>query len=189
KAVDLAAFEDFYRQADIRSGKMVANLSLENSSPEFRARALVCGGFHAPQIAQLFRQQKIPYAIVSPKLTKIDDNSGSAYLSVFAREHTPLEQLFQGEKLFLAPQKLQIADPETALAQLAVDTSLLTRLQDVTVIFLRRAYSLHVEFMSENVPSSAVVTPTTMQRLSTFFEFFKGRLPWTKTAKSANNSN
>ncbi|OVE75418.1 hypothetical protein BVX98_07645, partial [bacterium F11] len=38
----------------------------------------------------------------SPKITEIDSSEGSSYLSVFNQEKTPLEKLFEGEKLFLA---------------------------------------------------------------------------------------
>src|SRR5207244_3646932 len=37
------------------------------------------------------------------KITKVDTKNGSAYLSAFTQEKTPLEKLFEGEKLFLAP--------------------------------------------------------------------------------------
>src|ERR1044071_4876596 len=61
-------------------------------------------------MAQLLRDQKRSYIIVSPKLTKIDDKSGSAYLTVFAREKSPLEKLFAGHKLFLSPASVATID-------------------------------------------------------------------------------
>ncbi len=101
----LKPFESFYEEADARSKKMLENLSAQNAAG---VKAFVLGGFHTPQVAQLLREQKIPYVIVSPKLTRVDDASGSAYLSVFAREKTPLEKLFSGQKLFISPARLAI---------------------------------------------------------------------------------
>ncbi len=92
----LAPFETFYHEADTRSRKMIEKV--------LPGSALVVGGFHTPHLTQLLRDRKIPYVVVSPKITKIDAASGNAYLSVFAREKTPLEKLLAGEKLFLAPQ-------------------------------------------------------------------------------------
>jgi hypothetical protein len=99
----LSPFENFYIEADARSERMLQNLT---AHPSDGAKVLVLGGFHSPQVAKRLRESKISYVIVSPKLTKIDQSSGSAYLSVFAREKTPLEKLFSGEKLFINPAKI-----------------------------------------------------------------------------------
>lgn len=103
--VSLEPFETFYKEADIRSHKMVEKLV--GHGPK-EASAFILGGFHSPQVAQILRKEKISYVIVSPKLTKIDDASGSSYLSVFAREKTPLDRLFAGEKLFVYPAHLAV---------------------------------------------------------------------------------
>ncbi len=93
---------------------MLENL-ISKSNSAAPSRALVCGGFHAPQIAALLKQQKISFIVVSPKISKVDTASGSTYLSVFAREKTPLDKLFQGEKLFVCPTQVNIPDDELAL--------------------------------------------------------------------------
>ncbi len=43
-------------------------------------------------------------AVVSfvPKISKVDAENSSSYLTAFAQEKTPLQKLFEGEKLFLA---------------------------------------------------------------------------------------
>ncbi len=106
---DFVSFERFYEQADLRSRKMVENLFLARpSTVDDRPSVVVAGGFHTPHIAQLLRERKISYVVVSPKITKIEDSSGSAYLSVFAQEKTPLDRLFAGEKLFIQPPHLAI---------------------------------------------------------------------------------
>ena len=44
-------------------------------------------------------------AIFVPRITKVDDAKGSDYLSVFAQEKSPLDKLFEGEKLFLSQEQ------------------------------------------------------------------------------------
>ncbi|MBV9079849.1 MAG: hypothetical protein JO102_01880, partial [Elusimicrobia bacterium] len=109
----LTPFEEFYRAADERSAKMADRLA---SLPSSSARLLVAGGFHTPQIAAALAARKIPYVIVSPRVTAADAGSGTAYLSVFAREKTPLDRLFTGQKLFLAPPGVTVGttDPQAA---------------------------------------------------------------------------
>ncbi len=111
RSAALSPFERFYIEADIRSAKMVNNL-LARPTRAPMALALVVGGFHSSRVAALLRRRNIPYVIVSPKLTKIDMASGTAYLSVFARDRTPLDRLFAGEKLFVYPRHVAITDPE-----------------------------------------------------------------------------
>lgn len=100
---EMKPFESFYVQADIRSLTMVQNLLLVNRDHPQGASILVTGGFHTPEIAETLRSQKISYAIVSPKITKVAGFSGSQYLSIFAQEKTPLSKLFSGYKLFISP--------------------------------------------------------------------------------------
>jgi len=101
----LKAFENFYEQADIRSHKMVENLMGQTTQEN---KILVLGGFHTPLVSKILRQQKVSFVVVSPKITKVERESGSSYLSVFSREKTPLDQLFSGNKLFLKPRATEI---------------------------------------------------------------------------------
>jgi hypothetical protein len=55
--------------------------------------------------------------VVSPKLTKVSDKPGSAYLAEFSREKTPLEKLFSGTKLFVLPKAQNIGAVPSAEAQ------------------------------------------------------------------------
>ena len=64
---------------------------------------LVTGGFHSAGIEQRLKKAGVATIAFAPKITHVDSNNGSAYLSVFTREKAPLEKLFQGEKLFVSP--------------------------------------------------------------------------------------
>ncbi len=50
--------------------------------------------------------------VLSPRLTRVDGDP-SAYLGVFSREKTPLDRLFEGERLFLNPPETTIGFPAT----------------------------------------------------------------------------
>lgn len=113
---DLSSFEQFYISADKRSDRMIKNLigqSSENdTSQTSKAMVLLAGGFHTPQLAQLLKKKDISFAVLQPKITKITDEEGTEYLSIFTKEKTPLDKLFEGEKLFLAPASLALgSDP------------------------------------------------------------------------------
>lgn len=132
RGINLVAFEAFYREADIRSEKITERLLLghpevakategsqrsfvvKNTPQDDRPKVLVLGGFHSPHVAQMLREKNISYITVSPKLTKVDDSSGSAYLSVFQRDKTPLDRLFAGEKLFVYPTHVAVTNPATS---------------------------------------------------------------------------
>src|SRR5205823_4500189 len=93
----VAPFEHFYEEADVRSVKMVGKLKLENRNLRGDGTAgavLVAGGFHTNKITDILKQQKTSYLVVSPKISKVNLADGSAYLSVFQREKTPLDKLF-----------------------------------------------------------------------------------------------
>lgn len=95
-------FEDFYREADARSATIADRVtSLDEGKNGIVS--LVIGGFHTPGLTVLLEDRKIPYVVVSPKITKLDDADGAAYLSIFAREKEPLDRLFTGNKLFVSP--------------------------------------------------------------------------------------
>jgi hypothetical protein len=98
-----ASFESFYRAAHKRDEAMAHRLIAELQRSTHRSVAvLVTGGYHADGIAQRLNRQGITVVSFVPKIEKIDSQDGSTYLSVFTQAKTPLEKLFQGEKLFLA---------------------------------------------------------------------------------------
>lgn len=97
-------FEQFYSLADARSEKLTENALAVSRKSKGWWTALVVGGFHTPRITNLLREKGVSFAVLQPKMTKVDTTSGSAYLSVFDREKTPIEILFEGPTLFLAPR-------------------------------------------------------------------------------------
>ena len=94
--INLSSFETFYDAAEARDAAMAASI------PATGASALVAGGFHSDGVAAELRRRGRTVIVCTPKMSKADPASASAYLSVFDRERAPLERIFAGEKLFLA---------------------------------------------------------------------------------------
>jgi hypothetical protein len=95
----LAPFEDFYAAAELRNQALVSHTLAKAKETGVREAALVAGGFHTPGLEKLLAEKGISYAVVTPKIGKIE--KGSKYLDVFAANRTPLEKLLLGEKLYL----------------------------------------------------------------------------------------
>jgi CheY-like chemotaxis protein len=101
-ALDTAPFEKFYFEAEARDVAMSANLDQAMSALHARVAVVVTGGFHTEGMLRQLQPKGVTVVSFAPKITKIEDENGSAYLSVFTQEKTPLDQLFAGSKLFLA---------------------------------------------------------------------------------------
>lgn len=106
RSTSLQAFERFYEEADLRSAKLVENLMARLSNQPFAA--LLTGGFHTGDVTNELRKRGLSYAVIQPKVTKLEGLSGSDYLTIFSRDKTPLDKLFEGEKLFLSPEALAL---------------------------------------------------------------------------------
>ena len=105
--VFIDSFIDFYKQADLRSEKIVTNLLAAKKSSSGQS-ILLTGGFHTPLIKQFLRERNLSYAVITPKVSKVDTKKGTQYLSIFVQEKSPLDKLFSGEKLFILPSHLNI---------------------------------------------------------------------------------
>lgn len=106
RPLDLRPFFDFYRLADVRSHTMVDRLLAGNPT----AVALVVGGFHTPLIERLLEARGCALVVSSPRLTTVDVANGTAYLTIFSRDKTPIEKLFSGEKLSINPERVNFGD-------------------------------------------------------------------------------
>lgn len=109
----LSRCEAFYRLAAQRNDALVHNLlskleELEGKSPTGflvpspQITILVAGGFHTEGLTQLFKQHHLPYAVISPRITKFEGDHDP--LEVFRHDKTPLEKLFTGDRLTIKRQ-------------------------------------------------------------------------------------
>ncbi|MCB4757388.1 MAG: hypothetical protein LHV69_10240 [Elusimicrobia bacterium] len=99
----LRVFEAFYREAEARDAAIAAHLSKAMDKNNASVAVLVTGGFHSKGLRQRLSEKGMTTITFVPTITKIEAANAPLYLSVFAQKKTPLEQLFQGTKLFLAP--------------------------------------------------------------------------------------
>ena len=99
---DLLSFERFYVEAELRDAAMAKNLLRAMTATGAKKIVLVTGGFHSAGIARALQPKGVTIVTYVPKITKIEDETGTAYLNTFTQEKTPLDKLFAGEKLFLA---------------------------------------------------------------------------------------
>ncbi|MBL0058399.1 MAG: glycosyltransferase [Elusimicrobia bacterium] len=108
---DLASFEDFYRQADARDAAMADKFLSLYRSPHttrgLRFPVLITGGYHAGGITGRLTKAGLAVASFVPRIEKLEGPQGAAALTIFSQEKTPLEKLFEGEKLFLAPEPIK----------------------------------------------------------------------------------
>ena len=99
----MAPFEDFYQEAQIRDDSMTRNFLNAMEKNHAKTALLVTGGFHSAGMEEEFLKAGAAVISFTPRIDKIDTVQGSAYLSVFTREKTPLDRMFQGRALFLTP--------------------------------------------------------------------------------------
>lgn len=101
-ALELASFECFMKKPTPGTRPSPTNLLRSMDTSKATTAVLVTGGYHSPNVAERLRQAGVTVVSFTPRIEKLDTAQGSAYLSVFTQEKTPLEKLFKGEKLFLS---------------------------------------------------------------------------------------
>jgi len=101
--LSLKTFESFYEAAEARDEAMVQNLLSAMKEHDAKVAVLVTGGFHDHGMGPLLEEAGITRITFVPKISEVKTEKGTNYLSVFTQEKTPLEKLFEGEKLFVTP--------------------------------------------------------------------------------------
>jgi hypothetical protein len=108
--VDWSTFTAFYERADARDGAMARSLRGAMRRNSAARVALVTGGYHAAGLRAALARAGVSVIDFVPRVEAVED--GAAALSVFVREKTPLERLFRGDRLFLAPAPFSPDDQE-----------------------------------------------------------------------------
>lgn len=104
-------FEAFYEEADARSARMVERFLSESGYPrnsDGLLGVILAGGFHTPEIRRLLEERGISCTVWRPTVRRAPRGDGTDYLSLFEREKTPLDKLFAGSTLFLAPPETSV---------------------------------------------------------------------------------
>lgn len=146
---NLKSFESFYREAEIRDQKMAENLlahmeRLNDNVQSPRSApgviVLVAGGFHSHGINQALLKKGVTVVSIVPTITKVDTTGGTAYLSVFTQQKSPLDTLFEGQTLFLSEEVMDVVEDRTAKV-LTAASAIRTGTVDMPAVktWLRRA--------------------------------------------------
>lgn len=143
---EMKSFESFYVEAHERDTLMAENilqaLPFDRKSAPPPVAIVVAGGYHAPGLTERLRQKGMAVVTVVPKISKVDTDQGSAYLSVFAQEKTPLEKLFEGSTLFVADNPMSPgAAALQAVGSVAAATSLNQPLTEKCLLFLEKYFN------------------------------------------------
>lgn len=117
---EMSSFENFYKEAQARDESMTRNFLTAMEKQKAKTALLVTGGFHSGGMEERFLKAGAAVVSFTPRIDKIDTAQGSAYLSVFTREKTPLERMFQGRTLFLTPPVYSATVQHGTAAMLAV---------------------------------------------------------------------
>jgi len=112
--VDWSAFKAFYARADDRDRALAAAVARSARTAAARRVVLVTGGYHAAGVRAALARAGMSVIEFVPRVEAVDGPDGLAALSVFDREKTPLEKLFRGDRLFLAPAPFAREDQERA---------------------------------------------------------------------------
>ena len=110
----LEDFEKFYHMAILRDQAMAARFADAIRATGAKQPVLVTGGFHASGI-KTFSSPRLQFVSFVPKVSKIESETGPVYLSSFMQEKTPLDLLFEGDRLFLAQKPLRISNVTVGL--------------------------------------------------------------------------
>ncbi|MBI2119860.1 MAG: triose-phosphate isomerase [Elusimicrobia bacterium] len=92
----------FYEVAILRDEAMSAHLLKSIAQRDAKVAVFITGGFHSQGMEELLKKSNVAVITLAPKITRIESEKGTEYLSVFTQEKTPLEKLFDGEKLFVS---------------------------------------------------------------------------------------
>ncbi|MBV9080899.1 MAG: response regulator, partial [Elusimicrobia bacterium] len=99
----LVPFEGFYTAAEARDEAMARNLLSALEKRGVSSAIMVAGGFHADGVARRAKAAGWTIASITPPVSGGDLSTASGYLTLFAREKTPLEKIFTPQRLFVAP--------------------------------------------------------------------------------------
>ena len=113
-------YEMFCERALDRNTALVQNLLAKMRTDKINSALLVAGGFHTEGIAGLFRKEGLSYVVVTPKISKLPENTRP--LDIFVRAPLPLEKLLAGDVINLAyPRLTQVSQKVIATEKNALE--------------------------------------------------------------------
>lgn len=111
----MPAMTSFYEVARQRDSAMVENALKQIDEFKVPFAVLVAGGFHTPVFERLFKERKVSYAVVAPKVGKVTAEDTEKYHRVLKETYVPMSDKYR--------QKLGIPAPAAPRASKEKDTS------------------------------------------------------------------
>jgi hypothetical protein len=156
--LDLKSFEQFYVEALSRDRAMTNNLLRAMDENKTNVAVIVTGGFHTQGMMAQLNKQGITTITYAPKVSKVEDENGTSYLSVFTQEKTPLDKLFAGEKLFVNPPPMVDLKPIVPTAD-AHHLAITTHQDHASVKSGGISYSVKINLSTQEILRAAAEVP------------------------------
>lgn len=90
---NLSTIEEFYEVAIKRDPVLIDNMLAEMKRQGVGVCVLVSGGFHTRGLTNIFREQGLAYAVISPRITKKQEYN--PYIDIMTNKKTPFEQFLE----------------------------------------------------------------------------------------------
>ena len=91
----MPSMASFYEIARVRDEAMVENALKQIKEFNVPFAVLVAGGFHTPAFERLFKEQKVSYAVVAPKVGKVTAADTEKYHRVLKETYVPMSEKYR----------------------------------------------------------------------------------------------
>ena len=85
--------EEFYDVAIIRDQILLDNTLARMDRQGVDVAVIITGGFHSEGITNIMQEEKIAYAVISPRITEVQDYN--PYIDVMTNKKTPFEEFLE----------------------------------------------------------------------------------------------
>ncbi|MEA3343376.1 MAG: hypothetical protein U9Q92_04370, partial [archaeon] len=93
----LPDLEDFYHYASQRNNILATNTIKSMEAEGDNISILITGGFHTEGITDYFKEKRISYVVIVPKIEEIDEDD-TRYINALQGRKTPFEKMIENEK-------------------------------------------------------------------------------------------
>jgi len=103
----MPAMSSFYEVARQRDVAMVENAVKQIEEFKVPCAVLIAGGFHTPVFERLFKERKISYAVVAPKVGKVTPADTEKYHRVLKETYVPMSEPYRRKLGIPSPADLR----------------------------------------------------------------------------------
>lgn len=115
----IPSMTSFYEVARRRDSAMVENALKQIGEFKVPFAVLIAGGFHTQAFERLFKDQKVSYAVVAPKVGKVTEADTEKYHRVLKETYVPMSEKYRQKLGIPQPAPRASRPKETSQASLA----------------------------------------------------------------------